>query len=262
MTTGHDISYTGCRYTGQLAVLPCPACLIFGRKGTTMVELRIFGTPVKVKGTVLVPIVALWGIVTWLGLYWHPERGFWQGVLIGFVTVLLLAPADFGHALAHIFSARYAGAPIDEIRISAGMPRTLYWNNEVSPDVHRMRAMGGPIFNVLGLLLSTVIFAVARGNPIIRELATWSAVGHGLILLAALLPLPMVDGGTLVKWTLVARGRTEKEADEMVRHLDWVLGIVGGIIGVGLTAVQIWIGGVIVAGIGTIVIAIAAGKIR
>jgi hypothetical protein len=85
MTTGHYISYTGCRYTGQLAVLPCPAYLIFG-------------TTVKVKGTVLVPIVALWGIVTWLGFSWHPERGFWQGVLIGFVTVLLLAPADFGHA--------------------------------------------------------------------------------------------------------------------------------------------------------------------
>src|SRR5579883_1636039 len=189
---------------------------IFGRKGTTMVQLRIFGTPVKVKGTVLIPIVALWGIVTWLGFSWHPERGFGQGVLIGFVTVLLLLPADFGHALAHIFSARYAGAPMDEILITAGMPRTLYWKNEVSPDVHRMRAMGGPIFNVVGLLLSGVIYAVARGNPIARELAAWSAVGHGFILLAALLPLPMVDGGTLVKWTLVARGRTETEANEMV----------------------------------------------
>lgn len=227
-----------------------------------MVELRIFGTPVKVKGTVLVPIVALWGIVTWLGFSWHPERGFWQGVLIGFVTVLLLLPADFGHALAHIFSARYAGAPVDEIQISAGMPRTLYWNNKVSPDVHRMRAMGGPIFNMLGLLLSAVISAVARGNPIVRELAAWSAVGHGWILLAALLPLPMVDGGTILKWTLVAKGRTEKEADEMVRLLDWVMGIVGGIIGVGLLAMQMWIAGVIVTGMGVVVIAIAAGKIR
>ncbi len=142
------------------------------------------------------------------------------------------------------------------------MPRTLYWNNEVSPDVHRMRAIGGPIFNVLGLLLSAVIYAVARGNPIIRELATWSAVGHGWILLAALLPLPIVDGGTLLKWTLVARGRTEKEADEMIRRVDWVLGIVGGIIGVGLTAIQMWIAGVILVGCGVVVIAVAAGKIR
>jgi hypothetical protein len=41
-----------------------------------------------------------------------------------------------------------------------------------------------------------------------------------------------------------------------------VIGIVGGLIGVGLTAMQMWIGGVIVAGIGAVVIAIAAGKIR
>lgn len=227
-----------------------------------MVLLRIFGTPVKVKGTVLVPIVALWGGVTWLGFSWHPERGFWQGVLIGFVTVLLLMPADFGHALAHIFSARYAGAPMDEILISAGMPRTLYWNNEVTPDVHRMRAIGGPVFNAVGLLLSGVIYAVASGNPIARELAAWSAVGHGLIMLAALLPLPMVDGGTLVKWTLVARGRTETEADEIVRRVDWVMGIVGGLIGIGFIVMQMWIAGVILVGIGAVVIAIAAGKVR
>lgn len=227
-----------------------------------MVQLRIFGTPVKVKGTVLVPIVALWGGVTWLGFSWHPERGFWQGVLIGLVTVLLLLPADFGHAFAHIFSARYAGTPMDEILLSAGMPRTLYWNNEVSPDEHRMRAMGGPVFNVVGLLLSGVIYAVARGNPLVRELAAWSAVGHGWILLAALLPLPMVDGGTLLKWTLVARGRTEKEADEMVRRVGWATGIAGGVIGVGLIVMQIWIAGVILVGIGAIVIALAAGKIR
>lgn len=72
----------------------------------------------------------------------------------------------------------------------------------------------------------------------------------------------MVDGGTLVKWTLVARGRTEKEADEMVRRVDWVLGIVGGIIGVGLLAMQKWIAGVILVGIGAVVIALVAGKIR
>ena len=82
--------------------------------------MRIFGTPIKTKVIVLVDIVAVWGGVTWLGLYWHPERGFWQGVLIGFVTVILLWFAEIGHAIAHIFSARFAGAPMDEILISGG----------------------------------------------------------------------------------------------------------------------------------------------
>ena len=229
-----------------------------------MVSMRIFDTPIKVKVTILIYIVPLWVGVTWLGLYWHPGRGFWPGVFFGFVSVILLLIADFGHAIAHIFSARYAGAPMDEIQISAGggMPRTLYWNNEVSPDVHRMRAIGGPIFNLLGLILSLVIYAAVPGNSIAWELAAWSAVGHGLLLIMSLSPVPIVDGGTILKWTLVARGKAVTEADEIVRRVDWAMGIVAGIVGVVLIAMQIWIAGVILMGIGAVVIGIAAGKIR
>ena len=229
-----------------------------------MVSLRIFGTPVKVKGTFLIPVVVVWGGITWLEFSWHPERAFWQGFLMGCATMLLLLVVEVGHALAHIFSARAAGAPMDELllSLSAGMPRTLYWNNEVSPDVHRIRASGGPIFNAVGLLLCAGVYAVASGNSIARELAAWSAGGHGLLLLLSLLPVPIVDGGTLLKWTLVARGRTAKEADEMIRRVDWVMGIVGGLIGVGFIVMQMWLAGVLLVGMGAVVIAIAEGKIR
>lgn len=207
-------------------------------------------------------IAAVWGGVTWLGLHWHPERGFWQGLLIGFVTTLLLLVVEFGHDLAHIFSARYAGAPMDEILISGDMPRTLYSNNDVSPNVHRMRALGGPIFNTMGLLLSLAIYGVASSNSITKELAGWWALGHGLQLIMSLSPLPPVDGGTILKWTLVARGRTETEADEVVRRVGWVMGIGMAIIGVGVIAMQMWIAGVILVGISIVVMGVAAGKIR
>ncbi len=74
--------------------------------------------------------------------------------------------------------------------------------------------------------------------------------------------MPMVDGGTLLKWTLVARGKTVTEADEIVRRVDWVMGIVAGIVGVVLIAMQMWIAGVILIGIGAVILGIAAGKIR
>jgi hypothetical protein len=178
--------------------------------------------------------------------------------------MILLLIAEIGHAIAHIFSARYAGAPIDEIHISVqeGMPRTLYWNNEVSPDVHRMRASGGLIFNLLGLLLSLVIYAAVPRNSIAAELAAWSAAGHGLLLIMSLAPVPMVDGGTLLKWTLVARGRAVPEADEIVRRVDWGLGIVAGIVGLVLITMRIWIAGAILMGIGAVVLGIAAGKLQ
>jgi hypothetical protein len=227
-----------------------------------MISVRIFGTPVKVSFKFLLIIAILWGGVTWLGLYWHPGREFLQGLLIGLVTALLLLFAEYGHPLGHIFSARYAGAPMDEILISLDMARTLYSNNNVLPKVHRMRALGGPIFNLIGLLLSLAIYTVGSGNSIVAELAGWSALGHGLLLIMSLSPIPSVDGGTILKWTLVERGKTEREADEMVRRIDWMMGIGAAIIGVTAIAMKIWIAGVILVGIGIVVIGVTAGKIQ
>ena len=154
-------------------------------------------------------------------------------MLNGLSSAIVLEAAELGHAFAHIASAGIAGAPMDELRISAGMPRTLYWNNAVSPDAHRLRAIGGPIFNTLGLLLSLAIYRAAARETIARELAGWSAIGHGLLVIMSLFPLPMVDGGTLLKWTLVARGRTEAEADALVGRVAWAIGILGGVLGAG-----------------------------
>ena len=41
-----------------------------------MLTLRLFGTSVKAKAAFLVPVVGLWGGVTWVGGRRHPGRGF------------------------------------------------------------------------------------------------------------------------------------------------------------------------------------------
>ncbi len=225
-----------------------------------MVSFKIFDTPVKVKFTVLIPIVALWIGITWIYYLRYPERDFWKSILIGFVSVVILLIADFGHAIAHIFSARYAKAPMDEISIIGDMPRTLYWDNNVSPNVHRIRAIGGPIFSTLGLILSLAVYGVVSGNVIVRELAVISTVGHGFILIGSLLPLPMVDGGTILKWTIVASGKNALAADKIVQRINFVIGILGVIIGVVLLAMQVWIPGVILVGIGIICIVVSLKK--
>ncbi len=227
-----------------------------------MISVRIFNTPVKIKWAVLPIPIVVWAGVTLVGLYFHPERGFCQGLLIGFATAILLLGVDFGHALAHIFSARYAGAPMDEILISGEMPRTLYFNNDVTPKTHRMRALGGPIFNLVGLLLSLLIFALIPGIPLVRELMTWTAAGHGIQFLMSLVPLPIVDGGTILKWTLVARGKTEQEANNIVTRVDWVLASIFGLTAVILLFMKLWLVGLIFLGLSAIIIAITAGKIR
>ncbi len=150
---------------------------------------------------------------------------------------------------------------MDEILISGDMPRTIYQNNDVAPNVHRMRALGGPIFNIVGLLISITIFEISSSDSLLREFMAWSAVGHGLLILS-LLPLPIVDRGTILKWTLVDRGKTERQADELVRRINWVLGTLIVIIGIGLILMRVWMIGLILLGVGGGVFVMAAGKIR
>ena len=227
-----------------------------------MFTFKIFRTPVKVKLTVLPILILLWGGLTWFGMSRHPERGFWLSLLVGLAAALLLLSADIGHALAHIFSARAAGAPMDEILIAGDMPRTIYHNSDVAPAVHRRRALGGPVFNAIGLLLSLALFSLFRGSPVVRELMAFSAGGHGLLLIMSMFPLPLVDGGTILKWSLVAAGRTPVQADRIVRGVDWVLGVALLLIGIGLLAIQLWIAGGVLTGVGVIVLGAAMGKIK
>jgi hypothetical protein len=225
-----------------------------------MITIKIFNTPVKLSIKFLPIFIVLWGVVSWLGIYWHPGRTLWQGLLIGLITSVVLLFAELGHPLGHIFSARHAGAPMDEIIITADMPRTIYKDNNVAPKAHRMRALGGILYNLAGLLISLAIFAVSPHSSLLHEVMTWSALGHGMLILMSLMPVPMIDGGSILKWTLVDRGRTERAADEVVRRVDWAFGILLVVIGVMLIFLGSWIIGLILLGAGGFIFSIAARK--
>jgi hypothetical protein len=228
-----------------------------------MISLKIFKTQIHIHPAVFLLVVAIWAGATWLNLYLFPSRGFWQTLLIGFATMILLILADFGHAFAHIFSARLAGAPMDEVRITiTQMPHTLYKNNSVSPNVHRMRAMGGPLFNAVCLLLSAVAFYLAPTGWVVHELAGWSAAAHSMMLIMSLAPLPIVDGGTLIKWTLVKKGWSESLAEKTALQTGWTVGIVATLLGLLLITLHIWIIGGIFLAAGIIVLGIAVGIVR
>jgi hypothetical protein len=215
-----------------------------------------------VKATVLGNLAVLWLGLSWLAGRGHSERSWWSCLLVGALSTVVLLVADVGHAIAHVVSARHAGAPMDEILIAAGMPRTLYKDNDVPPSVHRMRALGGPVFSAVGLLVSLLLRAVTPGGSLASELATWSSIGHGFILAGSLLPLPFVDGGTILKWTLVERGRTPAQSDTVVQRLNTVLGIATVVSGAVLLVCQRWLYGLALVGVGAIAIGSALGKIR
>lgn len=229
----------------------------------------VWGTPVKVHPAVLANLAALWGLLSWLAGRRRPELPWPVRLALAFLETLALLSADVGHAIAHIASARYAGAPMDEILVSSGMPRTVYHNQDVPPRVHRLRALGGPVFSALGLGVSLVLRALTPRGSTMHEVTGWSCLGHGLILLGSLAPLPFVDGGSLVKWTLVEGGQSEAEADALVRKVDLAWGMACTTTGVlvvatgsGKPARQRWLPALGLFAIGGIAIAAALDKIR
>lgn len=229
----------------------------------------IWGTPVKVHPGVAANLIALWGLLSWWAGRRQPERPWSLRLGIGFLQTLVLLSADVGHAMAHIVSARCAGAPMDEILVSSGMPRTLYRDNDVPPRVHRLRALGGPIFNALGLLVSLVLRALTPRGSAMRDLTDASCLGHGFLLLGSLAPLPFVDGGSLIKWTLVEGGHSEPEADALLRTVDLAWGTACATTGLlvaamrrGQPARQRWLPALGLLAVGGIALAAALDKIR
>ncbi len=222
----------------------------------------IMNTPLDITPGFLGNLLALWAGMSWLSGRRHPERSWPFRLLAGALSGFAFVLADVGHAFAHSFSARFAGAPMDRIKLSSGRPRTIYINNDVPPRAHRMRALGGPLFSALGLGISLLVRSLVPRNSMAREVADWSSVGHGLILTGSLAPLPIVDGGSLLKWTLVERGRTPAEADQIVKRAGITAGLVASSAGVMLATRRRWLPAVGLIAAGLVAIVAATGKIR
>jgi len=223
---------------------------------------RILDTPVEIAPGFFFNLFAIWAGMSWLMGRKHPQWDWLTRVLTGTLSGFALVVADVGHALAHSISARAAGAPMDKIQLTSGMPRTVYYEEAVPPRAHILRALGGPLFSALGLVLSLVARSLLPRDSITREVADWSSIGHGLIFTGSLAPLPIVDGGSILKWSLVESGQTPAQADQIVEQAGVATGIVAGSAGVAFAARRRWLpaAGLLVASL--IAIAAAKGKIR
>jgi len=191
----------------------------------------LYNTPIRVEMGGLLSWLGGWPGLAWIIRRRHPQWSWPRCLWVGLWANLALIVADWGHASAHTVSAHMAGAPMDEIRVPLGMPRTLYSENDVPPQVHRLRALGGPIFSLIMLGLSLILRAALPKNSASREVAGWSCIGHAFIGLGSLTPFPIVDGGVILKWSLVEQGRTPEEADSTVERAG--LAVSGGVAAAG-----------------------------
>jgi hypothetical protein len=229
--------------------------------GTTL--YRFNGVPVVAQPDFWPAPILLTILLAWVAGLRKPERSWLQRLGVGLLAMPVALFADIGHAMAHTIGARLASAPMDEILLSSGMPRTLYLDNAVLPQTHIRRSLGGPIFSLTGFTLSLLWHLLSPPGSLSRDLADASLAGHSFILLGSVAPLPMVDGGIILKWKLVEAGQSPEQADQTVHTTSLSLGAallgLGAVLG--LVRKRKLVGGLLAAG-GAVGIAAGIGWLK
>jgi Zn-dependent protease len=194
----------------------------------------IFDTPIIVKGKTWLPAAGLiiWVFTTWLAGRRRPERRLYQRAGVGLLTMPIILGLEWCHNFAHAAAAHLIGKPMDAMRILWGMPMVVYYDindTSVAPRQHIFRALGGPVFNASLLPFAFLLRNRTDPNSIARDL-TDTAVGMDAFLsIVSLLPIPGIDGGPILKWSLVEYGATPDEADARVRKVNSLMSVFLGI---------------------------------
>jgi hypothetical protein len=233
--------------------------------GPERIVARPFGTPLILQGWIWLPASEF---IAWLvlsKLSGKPGRSGWMRLLVGALKMAAALGSEWGHNLAHAAASRAIGKPMDELRVYSGMPRVVFHeihNCAVTPNQHILRALGGPVFNAGLWALFRLLQSVTRPGSLGREI---SDVGVGtnafLTLGGALVPIPGLDGGSLLKWGLVKGGQSVMQADQTVRRVNAPLAPILGAAGLLAWHKQRWLG-VFLGMLGATALAVAAGWLK
>ena len=199
---------------------------------------EVFGvigkTPITGVGYTWFPLtqLVLWGIFTRSASRRKPENSRIQWSREGFLKMAVVLGSEWCHNLAHLFASNMIGKPMDKMRIQLGVPRCMYReinDQEVTPRQHITRSLGGPVINTLLLPLAGIARKITKPDSIIGETATTAFQTNLFLSLVSLLPIPGIDGGPILKWSLVDRGKTIAEADQIVQKLNGPLAVFLGL---------------------------------
>jgi hypothetical protein len=218
--------------------------------------LTFNGVPVKARRGFWPMVVLVWVLLAVIGVWRWPGQSALAYVLVGGVGLLLGMLVDVGHACAHTIGAKMVHAPTALILLGADMPRTLYPDEPKRPGQHIARSMGGPIYSWIGIGIGLLALNLTAPQSAARYLAEIWTFGNTMIGVAIFLPLPIVDGGVILKWLLVIGGQDEEQADRIVRWVDMAL-IVLLLVGAGVAALMGWW----VAAAGLVILAIVIGLV-
>lgn len=205
-----------------------PAVVAPGEEVTEVV--RVFDAPLVVKGHTWLPItqILVWGAMAYLAGNRKPGRTWPERLAVGALTMPVVLGSEWLHNLAHAAAANLTGHPVDAIRITWGMPLLVYFeinDQTVTPQEHIIRAVGGPLFNVVVLPLWQLVRRLSPPDSMGSDVGEAGVWMNTFLLIMGMLPIPGLDGGPILKWSLVAGGKTVDEADEVVRKVNGPLSV-------------------------------------
>lgn len=194
----------------------------------TRTLFRIFGVPVTVRGWEWLPVAPLvaWGFLAWLAGRQRPGRSTAQRLQTGAWNAAIALGAELCHNLAHVVGARAVGKPPDEIRIFSGLTRLVYADlnpQDVTPRQHIARSLGGPLVNSLFTACAWLLRRRLLPDDPAYEAADWAVKVNTFLSTFSLLPIPGIDGGPILKWSLVQAGRSPADADQVVQRANLAL---------------------------------------
>jgi Zn-dependent protease len=228
---------------------------------------KVFDTPLVAKGWTWLPVneLALWIILSVRARRKHPDWSTPTQWLSGFLNMAVMLGSEWGHNLGHAAMARWMGKPMDALRVTWGMPLVIYYQPEepsITPHQHILRSLGGPLLNLALLPLALLAKLFTRADTVARDAADAAVAMNTFLSTASLLPIPGIDGGPILKWSLVSQGKTPQEASAVVKKVNIYtaagLGVVAGV----TLKKKNWVLGGILALLGTIALAISLGWLK
>lgn len=191
-------------------------------------------TEVTRRGITWLPVnqLIIWGLFARASRRRNPGRSWLRAGLEGFCQMTAMLGSEWGHNLAHLFGSHLVDKPMDQFRIQLGMPRCVYYklnDLDVTPREHVVRALGGPIFNLLVLPFASLASRLTSPDSIAGMTARTARDTNLFLSVVSLLPIPGIDGGPILKWSLVERGKSIEEADEVVRKTNGPLALFLGL---------------------------------
>jgi hypothetical protein len=191
-------------------------------------------TPITRVSHTWIPItqLILWTVFTRSASRRKPDNSRLQWSREGFLKMAVVLGSEWLHNLAHLIVSNWIGKPMDQLRIQAGMPRCIYHeinDPDVTPRQHIARSLGGPVINSLLLPVTKLAKTRTKSDSIAGVTAKTAYQTNLFLSLISLLPIPGIDGGSILKWSLVERGKTIEDADQVVQKVNGPLAVILGL---------------------------------